>query len=257
MSAASATCTQTISAGTSSAYWIAPTAPWAASSTAVSATGRRTSAAGVATAQQQHRRRRPLRRAASRFCACWWIAQSSVAPPFHSSRSIVSPVPAPPACGPAAVAAVPRKIDECAERQRGPHGPHRVAVELARALSGLIARAPRERRGGDEDQHREREMAHHEAGREVVADGEAAEHGLADDAERQQHAERGEVAAERPPPPGECARRDRGKPDEARDQAVAVLDPSVRLKRRRDAAVALGPVRTARARSRSGAPPHR
>ena len=62
-------------------------------------------------------------------------------------------------------------------------------------------------------------MAHHEAGREVVADGEAAEHGLADDAERQQHAEPREVAAERPAPPGERARGDRGEADEARRSA--------------------------------------
>ena len=54
-----------------------------------------------------------------------------------------------------------------------------------------------------------------------------------------------EVAAERPPAPRERARGDRGEPDEAREQPVAVLDPGVRLERRRDAAVALGPVRAA------------
>ena len=71
----------------------------------------------------------------------------------------------------------------------------------------------------------------------------------ADDAERQQHAEPREVAAERPPAPRQRARGDRGEADEARDHAVAVLDPGVRLQRRRDAAVALGPVRAAEARA--------
>ena len=65
------------------------------------------------------------------------------------------------------------------------------------------------------------------------------------DAERQQHAEPREVAAERPAAEGERARGDRGEPDEAGEQAVAVLDPGVGLERRRHAAVALGPVRAA------------
>ena len=71
-------------------------------------------------------------------------------------------------------AAAPR-TDQTASRSR-----------RARPLPRLPARAPGERDGGDQDQHREREVTHHEAGREVVADGEAAEHRLADDAERQQ-----------------------------------------------------------------------
>src|SRR3712207_8990930 len=39
---------------------------------------------------------------------CWWIAQSSVSAPRQSSRGTTSPVPSPPACGPAAVAIVPK-----------------------------------------------------------------------------------------------------------------------------------------------------
>ena len=40
---------------------------------------------------------------------CWWIAQSNVSAPRKSSRGTMSPVPLPPACGPAAVATVPAK----------------------------------------------------------------------------------------------------------------------------------------------------
>ena len=83
----------------------------------------------------------------------------------------------------------------------------------------------------------------------MVADREAAEHDLRDDAERQQHAEPREVAAEWLPAPRERARGDRRDTDEARDDAVAVLDPGVGLERRRHAAVALGPVRAAEARA--------
>ena len=42
--------------------------------------------------------------------ACWWIVQSKVRGPLKYSRETTSPVPAPPAWGPAAVAAVPAKI---------------------------------------------------------------------------------------------------------------------------------------------------
>ena len=155
------------------------------------------------------------------------------------------PCPPPPACGPAAVATVPKKIVSAPSGSSARTAHTLQAVEHARPLARLVARAPGQRDGGHEDQHRERVVAHDEAGREVVADREAAEHGLADDAERQQHAEPREVAAERPPPERQRARGDRGEPDEARDQPVAVLDPRVRLERRRDAAVALGPVRAA------------
>ena len=167
---------------------------------------------------------------------------------------MVSPVPPPPACGPAAVATVPKKIVSAPSPSSAPHRPHAEAVERARPLPRLVARAPRERDRRDEDQHREREVPHHEAGREVVADREAAEHRLADDAEREQHAEHREVAPERPPPERERARGHRGEPDDAGDHAVAVLDPRVRLERRGDAAVALRPVRAPEA---GAGQPHR
>ena len=243
MSVASPTCTHTISAGTSSAYWIAPTAPGspaARRSRADRGAGRPRARGGGAAGR---RRRRPRCRARWRSRRAGGSPSRAVSLPLHSSRSIVSPVPPPPACGPAAVATVPKKIVSApsASSPRTAHTPRRSSD--ARPLPRLVARAPRERDGRDEDQHREREVAHHEAGREVVADGEAAEHRLADDAEREQHAEHREVAAERPPPERERARGDRGQPDEAGDHAVAVLDPRVRLERRGDAAVALRPVR--------------
>ena len=242
VSAASATWTQTISAGTSSAYWIAPTV--ALRREQDGGHGDRALHVGgrAAAAQQQvdgddgdaEQRRdarvlvdRPVERGGA----------LPLQPVDRVARARAAGV------RPGGGRGGAEEDRERAEREQRAHRPHAAAIEHPRPLAGLVARAPHERRGGDEDQHREREVAHHEAGREVVADGEAAEHGLADDAERQQHAEPGEVAAERPPPPRQRAGRDRGQPDEARDQAVAVLDPGVRLERRRDAAVALGPVR--------------
>ena len=177
-------------------------------------------------------------------------------PSTRAGRSS-SPVPAPPACGPAAVAAVPRKIVSApsGSSARTAHTPS--AVERPRPLARLVARAPGQRRGRDEDQHREREVAHHEAGREVVADREAAEHRLADDAERQQHAERGEVAPERPPPPRERAGGDRGEPDEARRSAGCRTRSRrasrAAARRRRSTSASPG----SRGRSRSAAPRRR
>ena len=96
---------------------------------------------------------------------------------------------------------------ERAERQQRAHRPDAEPVGRARALARLVARAPGERGGGDQDQHREREVAHDEAGREVVADGEAAEHRLADHAERQQHADQREIAPVRAAAERQQARR--------------------------------------------------
>ena len=244
VSAASATWTQTISAGPSSAYWIPPTAPWAAIRTAATATGALHVGGRTAAAQQDED-------------GDDRDAEHGREPPVLVDRPVERAEPLPlqavdRVARPGAAGVRPRRgrggaeeDRERAEREQGAHRPHARAVEHARPLARLVARAPGQRDGGHEDQHRERVVAHDEAGREVVADREAAEHGLADDAQRQQHADPREVAAERPPPERQRARRDGGEPDEAGDQPVAVLDPGVRLERRRDAAVALGPVRAA------------
>ena len=106
MNVASATCSQTSSAGSSSAYWEIPTNPWQAISTqtAVSAV----CACGLA---RRARSRNHTPTAASPKNAavlpCRWIAQSIVSAPCQVIRSMMSPVPSPPACGPAAVAIVP------------------------------------------------------------------------------------------------------------------------------------------------------
>ncbi len=90
-------------------------------------------------------------------------------------------------------------------------------------------RAPVEHDAGDEDQHREHEVAHDETGLEVVEHGEAAEQDLRDDAERQQHREPHQVAAVGPPAIGAQQRRERREADEAGQQPVAELDHAVRV----------------------------
>ena len=115
----------------------------------------------------------------------------------------------------------------------------------AAPLPGLVARAPGEGEGGVEQQHREDEVAHHQARRQVVLDDQGAEDRLADHAQRQQRPEERQVPAERAAEPGEDAGGDHGEADEAGEQAVAVLDHRVGVERRHGAAVALGPVRAA------------
>ena len=91
--------------------------------------------------------------------------------------------------GPEAVAIVPARIVSWPSgiSARTAQTPSR---SLERApLAGLVARAPGEREGGVEQQHREDEVAHHQARGEVVLDDQGAEDRLADHAERQQGAE--------------------------------------------------------------------
>src|SRR3954468_8328168 len=108
-SVALATWNQTISAGSFKRYWTIPTTPWSAMSrqmrvrrtwSSCSASLRRASH-HVATASSPSAAARTPWRSTSHV---------SVPPPRKSKRCTTSPVPEPPACGPAAVAAVPAKI---------------------------------------------------------------------------------------------------------------------------------------------------
>ena len=76
--------------------------------------------------------------------------------------------PRAPACGPAAVAAVPAKIVSAAEEQRA-RPPHARRSVVRPRLAGLVGGAPGQRHGSDEDHHRQHEVGHHVAGRQVVA----------------------------------------------------------------------------------------
>ena len=120
-----------------------------------------------------------------------------------------------------------REDRDRAEREQCTRRPDSDAIGAARPLARLVPRAPGERDGGDQDQHREPEVGHHEAGSEVVAHGEAAEHGLGDDADREQHAEQRQVAPVGTPPEGQRAGGHGDQADDAGQQAVAVLDDRV------------------------------
>ena len=105
--------------------------------------------------------------------------------------------------------------------------------------------APGEQGGGRDDQHRQREVAHHPAVVEIAAHGEAPEDRLADHAEWQQPAEPDEIApvgspAQRQKPGGAGGDRDRHG-----QQSVGELDQGMRIQRRIDVAVALRPGRAA------------
>ncbi len=91
----------------------------------------------------------------------------------------------PPAWGPAAVAAVPAKIVSApsATSARADHTSVRSPPRERLADRLVSAGPPGERGGGGEDQHRQREVAHHPAVVELAAHGEPAEHGLGDHAE--------------------------------------------------------------------------
>jgi hypothetical protein len=93
-----------------------------------------------------------------------------------------------------------------AQGQERAGGPHRETVRRARALPALVVGAPRQGHAGVEQEHREHVVAHDEARRQMVLDRQRPEPGLREHAEGQERAERREVPAERPPPPGEGAR---------------------------------------------------
>src|SRR5207247_1549572 len=108
----------------------------------------------------------------------------------------------------------PGEDRELAERDQAANGPDAEAVLGWTSLARLVPRAPGEGEGGVEQEHREDEVSHDEPGSEVVLDDERAEDRLADDPDRQQGAEQGEVPAERAPAPGEDAGGDHREPDE-------------------------------------------
>ncbi len=109
--------------------------------------------------------------------------------------------------------------------------------------------APDEHDRGDEDQHRQREVAHHPAVVELAFHGQAAEHRLRDHAQRQQRAQPHQLAAVRAPAQRAQPRQAGGDRDRDRDHAVGELDQRVRSQRRVDVAVALRPGRAAEARA--------
>ncbi len=109
MTAGSEAWTQTTSAGSALWYWTSPTIPWSAISrhTAVSAR-----ISGRLAPRRQANSHSSTEDTPSAVAMWPWRRTSvfSVDAPNASSRSTTSPVPAPPACGPAAVANVPATI---------------------------------------------------------------------------------------------------------------------------------------------------
>ena len=85
-------------------------------------------------------------------------------------------------------------------------------------------------------------MSDHKSGGQVVLDHESTEDSLADDTERKQRTEKGEVPAIGPAE--KCQQRSRydRQPHEAGQQAISVLDPGVDLRWSNVAAVAFRPV---------------
>jgi hypothetical protein len=117
---------------------------------------------------------------------------------------------------------------------------------LARGLAGT----PEQDHRRQHDQHREREMAHDPAVVERAFDREAAEHGLSDDAERQQTADPGQVAPVGAPAQRQQPRQAGRDHDRDRDHPVGELDHRMGVQRRIHVAVALRPCRAAEARAR-------
>ena len=124
------------------------------------------------------RRRSPPGRRRSAIAAWRWTTHSRVPVPSKSKRWTSCPSWA-PAWGPEAVAIVPARIVSWPSgiSPRTAQTPRRSLG--APPLPGLVARAPGEREGGVEQQHREDEVAHHQARGEVVLDDQGAEDRLA------------------------------------------------------------------------------
>ena len=135
-----------------------------------------------------------------------------------------------------------------AERRQRPDRPDGQPVAGPRPRARLVGAAPRERHRRDQNEHRQREVRHHEAGREVLADREPAEHRLCDHEQRQAAGEPREVAAERLARERQHRGDDGHHSDHPGDGAVAELDQRVRAERRQRASPALGPVRAPEAR---------
>ena len=101
------------------------------------------------------------------------------------------------------------------------------AGDLPASRRGL--RAPRERTGSDEDEHREAVVAHDEPRLEPVLDRQPAEHRLSHDPEREHGAEHRRSRRNGRRRQREQSGADRGDRDDARERAVAELDDRVRL----------------------------
>ena len=196
-------------------------------------------------------RRRRERTRAARASAPWRLtSHATVSAPLKSSRSTMSPVPEPPACGPAAVATVPAAI----VTKPSANSAHTARATPSRRRARPASHAGRARQNsthaGHDHHHREDQVGHHPAGREAVEHGQPAHHGLA---------ERRRAAAA---PPSSARSRRNGRrakastnaatardPDDAGQQPVAELDVGVgaELGRQAPVLVAVGPVRAAEA----------
>jgi hypothetical protein len=133
-SVARATCTQTISAGSSRRNWTIPTTPWRAMSTQMRVRrSRRTCGAPPRRASHQVTTATTPSAAAS---TPWRLmSHVSVSAPWNLSRLTTSPVPEPPACGPAAVAAVPT-ASVIAPSTNSVHTPRAVARSTVTPADG-------------------------------------------------------------------------------------------------------------------------
>ena len=237
---ASVTCTQTMSEGSLSSYWTLPTSPWAASRTprTVSGSSMRELASRWRCSSHTPITITPNTAA---IVACWWTVQLSVRAPLKCRRWTTWPVN-PPECGPAAVAAVPAKIVSAPSgaSARTDHTPTPVAGDRTR--SGLEGRAPGQRHGRDENHHRQREVAHHEAGREVLPDGEAAQDGLGEHAQRKERRQDRQISPIRTARERQHGRHHRDQAHDAGDRPVSELDQGVGAERRQRGSPAFRPV---------------
>ena len=222
-----------------------PTAPWRASRPR---TARRGFCARLSPPGRLSRKRTAITaRPKTAAIAEWrWTTHSRVPAPSKSKRcdelALVGP-----RVGAGAGRDRPGEDRQLPERDQRPDRPDAEPVAGGAPLARLVARAPGEGEGGVEEQHREDEMAHHQARGEVVLDDQGAEDRLAQHPERQQRPEDRQVPAEGPAEEGQARGGDHGEADEAGQQPVAVLDHRVGVERRHVAAVALGPVRAAEA----------
>ena len=181
--------------GSFRAHWTPPTAPCRARRPRTTPRGLRArlSPPGRLSSSQTPIAARPKTVAIAEWR---WTTHSRVPVPSKSKRWTSCPAWA-PAWGPEAVAIVPARIVSWPSgiSARTAQTPRRSLG--APPLPRLVARAPGEGEGGVEEQHREDEVAHHQARRQVVLDDQGAEDRLAHHAQRQQRAEQRQVPAER------------------------------------------------------------
>ena len=158
---ARATWTQTISPGSSRAHWTPPTTPCRASRPITAVSGRRARlvAAGAAQEEPDGDRGDAEDRGDRRV---------ALDDPFQRPGALEGEAVDELALVGAGVRAGGGRdrADEdrqLAERDQRPDRPDAEPVAGAAPLPGLVARAPGEREGGVEQQHREDEVAHHQA----------------------------------------------------------------------------------------------